>query len=76
MFYASVRTEELGIGNNDNTSTYKEINDLSYNQIVNYNISDLSSKFGIENVSIKIIGDLTCVDFLKCIKLLLNQYLL
>ena len=50
-FYASVITSELGLSNNDKTSTYKEINDLSYNYIVNKNISDLKSKFGIEMFS-------------------------
>ena len=38
-------TKELGLGN--------EINDLSFNQIVNKNIKDLSSNFGIGNISIK-----------------------
>ena len=32
---ASVITKELGFSNNEKTSTYKEINDLSYNHIVN-----------------------------------------
>ena len=52
-FYASLITKELGLGNNDKTNTYKEINGLSYNHIVNKNINDLSSKFGIKNRSIK-----------------------
>ena len=52
-FYASVITKDLGLGNNDKANTYKKINDLSYNHILNKNISDLSSKFRIENVSTK-----------------------
>ena len=51
-FCASVITKESGLGNNDKRSTYKEINDLSHNIIVNKNISDLSSKLSIEDVSI------------------------
>lgn len=35
------------------TSTYKEINNLTYNHILYENISVLSSIFGIENLSIK-----------------------
>ena len=35
------------------TSAYKEINDFSYNHTLNKNISNFSSKFGIENVFIK-----------------------
>lgn len=53
FFYASVITKELGLSNNDNTSTYKQINDLFYDHLVKKNISDLISKFGIENVFIK-----------------------
>ena len=51
--YASIIPTELGFGNNDKTSTFKEVNDLPHNHIVNKNIRDLHSKFGIENVSIK-----------------------
>ena len=46
------RAKDLGLGNNDKTSTYKEINDLSFNQIVNKHISCFSSKFGIGDVPI------------------------
>ena len=67
-FYASVITKELGLGNNGKTNTYKDINDLSYNHIGNKNISDLSFKYVIANVSIKIVGYLTCIGCLKCIK--------
>ena len=52
-FYASLITKELGLGNNDKINTCKEINGLSYDYIVNKNINDLSSKFGIKNGSIK-----------------------
>lgn len=46
------RAKDLGLGNNDKTSTYKEINNLSFNQIVNKHISYFSCKFGIEDVPI------------------------
>ena len=52
-FYACLISKELGLGKNDKTTTYKEINGLSYNHIVNKNINDLSSKFGTKNGSIK-----------------------
>ena len=32
-FYASVITKELGLSNNNKTSNYKEMNNLSYNSI-------------------------------------------
>ena len=52
-FYVSVITKQLGLGNNDKTSFYKDTNDLSYNHTVSRNISDLSPKFGIENTFIE-----------------------
>ena len=52
-FYVSVITKQLGLGNNDKTSFYKDTNDLSYNHTVSRNISDLSPKFGIENAFIE-----------------------
>ena len=52
-FYASVITKVSGLCNHDKKNTCKEINGLSYNHIVNKNINDLSSKFGIKNNSIK-----------------------
>ena len=45
--------KQLGLGNNDKTSFYKDTNDLSYNHTVSRNISDHSPKFGIENAFIE-----------------------
>ena len=42
-FLVSVVTKTLGLRNNDQTSTQNEINDFSYNHIVNKNVSDLTS---------------------------------
>ena len=42
-FLVSVVTKKLGLRNNDQTSTQNEINDFSYNHVVNKNVSDLSS---------------------------------
>ena len=50
-FYASVIAEELGLGNNNSTKTCNSINNLPTDTIINNNINDLKSKFGIDNVS-------------------------
>ena len=50
-FYASVIAKELGLGNNNSTKTYNSINNLPTDTIINNNINDLKSKFGIDNVT-------------------------
>ena len=47
-FCASVITKELGLGNNNTTDTYNSINNSSTDIIINSNINDLKSKFGID----------------------------
>lgn len=50
-FYASVIAKELGLGINNSTETYNVVNHSTTDDIVNKNIKDLKSKFGIENIS-------------------------
>ena len=49
-------------------ASLKEFDNLPYNNIISKNISNLSSKFVIESVFIKIIGYLIYIGCLKCIK--------
>ena len=50
--YASAIPRELGLKNNSSTDTYKNAGGLSANGIINGNIRDLKTKFGIDNISI------------------------
>ena len=52
-FYASVIAKELGLGNNNTTDTYNSINNSSIDTIINSNINDLKSQFGIDDVNIE-----------------------
>ena len=52
-FYASVIAKELGLGNNNTTDTYNPINNSSTDTIINSNINDLKSKFGIDDVNME-----------------------
>ena len=51
--YASVIAKELGLGNNNTTDRYNSINNSSTDTIINSNINDLKSKFGIDDVNIE-----------------------
>ena len=64
-FYTSVINKELSLHNNDKTSSYKERKDLPYNPSLILLI-----------FSWKLIGYVTCIGCLKCIKLSLNADLL
>ena len=52
-FYASVIAKELGLGNNNTTDKYNSINNSSTYTIINSNINDLKSKFGIDDFNIE-----------------------
>ena len=60
-FYASVIAKKLGLGNNNTTDTYNSINNSSTDKIMNSNINDLKSKFGIDDVNIE---NLCCMYWL------------
>ena len=47
----AVIAKELGLGNNNSTKTYNSINNLPRDIIINNNINDVKSKFGIDNVT-------------------------
>ena len=58
QFYGSVITAD----------TYSEINNTSKNEIINNNIEDLKSKFGIDNIARTVLVRQICIGCQKCIK--------
>ena len=58
QFYGSVITAD----------TYSEINNTSKNEIINNNIEDLKSKFGIDNIARTVLVRQICIGCQKYIK--------
>ena len=58
----------LGLGIKNTADTYSEINNTSKDEIINNNIEDLKSKFGIDNIARTVLVCQICIGCQKFIK--------